>query len=722
MGYGDYQMGKVTISRVYYMEGLGHNLFSVSQFFDIDLEVAFHKHTFYIRDLEGVDLLKASRGLNIRCLWKICCYPYPFALVESVKDQVLVMASKKDHLCSAYALCKSKKHSHKPKAEDSIQEKLYLLHMDLYGPMRIQSINGRKYIVVIINDYTWFTWVKFLQSKDEVLEFMIKFLKMIQVHLNATVRNIRTDNGTVFVNQTLRAYYKDVGISHQTSVARSPQQNSIVERRNRTLVEAARTMVIFSKAPLFMWAKAIATACYTQNRSLIYKRHKKTPYELLHNKKPDLSYLHLFGALCYPANDSEDLGKLKRKADIGIFIGYAPTKKAFLIYSKRIRLIIETIHVTFDELTTMASKQLSSGPWLQTMTPGTYSSGLVPNPPSSTPYCCFSVPQVAAQRPADPIGSPVSTSIDQDTPSLNSTSQGSSSNMWPSHTPLDLLGKWTKNHPLANVIRYPSRSELVPCPDFVMLIKLKWIYKVKKDELRGVLKNKALLVAKGYCQEEGINYEESFAPVARIEVIRIFIANTTNKNMTIYQMDVKTDFLNGELHEVVYVSQPEGFVDQDKLNHVYRLKKELYGLKQAPRAWYDMLSSFLLSQEFSKGAVDPTLFTRKVGRDILLTNYALEIIKKYGMLSSDHVDTPMVEKSKLDEDLQGKPVDSTHYRAYADADHAKCQDTRQSTSGRHNSWGINLLAGHPKSKRALLSPVQRLNIYLYLGVMLKSDR
>ncbi|GJW56671.1 retrovirus-related pol polyprotein from transposon TNT 1-94 [Tanacetum coccineum] len=133
-------------------------------------------------------------------------------------------------------------------------------------------------------------------------------------------------------------------------------ENGVVERRNRTLVEAARTMLIFSKALLFLWEKAVATACYTKNRSLIQKRHNKTPYELLHDRKPDLSYLHVFGALCYPTNDSEDLGKLKPKSDIGIFVGYAPTKKAFRIYNKRTRLIIETIHVDFDELTAMASE------------------------------------------------------------------------------------------------------------------------------------------------------------------------------------------------------------------------------------------------------------------------------------------------------------------------------------------------------------------------------
>ncbi|GJS87911.1 retrovirus-related pol polyprotein from transposon TNT 1-94 [Tanacetum coccineum] len=168
--------------------------------------------------------------------------------------------------------------------------------------------------------------------------------------------------------------------------------------------------------------------------------------------------------------------------------------------------------------------------------------------------------------------------------------------------------------------------ELVPCPDKVLLIKLKWIYKVKTDEFGGVLKNKARLVAQGFRQEEGIDFEESFAPVARIEAIRIFVANAAHKNMMIYQMDVKTAFLNGELKEEVYVSQPEGFVDQDNPSHVYKLKKALYGLNKAQRAWYDMLSSFLISQHFSKGVVDPTLFTRQAGNNLLLVQIYVDDI------------------------------------------------------------------------------------------------
>ncbi|GKB84455.1 integrase, catalytic region, zinc finger, CCHC-type containing protein [Tanacetum coccineum] len=189
--------------------------------------------------------------------------------------------------------------------------------MDLCGPMRVQTINGKKYILVIVDDYSRFTWVKFLRSKDETPEVVIKFLKQIQVGLNKTVRNIRTDNGTEFVNKDLTDYYERVGIFHQKTVPRTPQQNGVVERRNRTLVEAARTMLIFSKALMFLWAEAVATACYTQNRSLIHTHHCKTPYELVHDKKPDLTFFRVFGALCYLTNDSKDLGKLQPTADIG---------------------------------------------------------------------------------------------------------------------------------------------------------------------------------------------------------------------------------------------------------------------------------------------------------------------------------------------------------------------------------------------------------------------
>ncbi|GJU65263.1 retrovirus-related pol polyprotein from transposon TNT 1-94 [Tanacetum coccineum] len=284
MGYGDYVMGDSVISRVYYVEGLGHNLFSVGQFCDSDLEVAFRKHSCFVRNMDGVDLLKGCRSTNL----------YTISIDEMMKSSPVCLLSKASKIKS-WLWHRRLNHLNfgtiNDLARKDLVRVLHTLHMDLCGPMRVQSINGKRYILVIVDDYSRFTWVKFLRSKDETPEFVINFLKQIQVGLNKTVRYIRTDNGTEFVKQVMSKYYEGVGISHQKSVPRTPQQNGVVERRNRTLVEATRTMLIFSKAPMFLWAEAVATACYTQNRSLIHTRHNKTPYELVHDKNPDLSFL-----------------------------------------------------------------------------------------------------------------------------------------------------------------------------------------------------------------------------------------------------------------------------------------------------------------------------------------------------------------------------------------------------------------------------------------------
>ncbi|GKC41853.1 retrovirus-related pol polyprotein from transposon TNT 1-94 [Tanacetum coccineum] len=349
-----------------------------------------NKNTCFIHNLEGVDLLSGSRDTNL----------YTISLDDMLKSSLICLLSKVSKI------------------------KSWLWHRWLSHPN-------------FVDDYSRFTWVRFLKTKDEAPAAIIKCIKNIQVRLKATVRNVRRDNGTEFVNQTLREWYENVGITHQTSVARTPQQNGVVERRNQTLIEAARTMLIFSKASLFLWAEAINTACYTQNSSLIRLRYNKTPYELMQDKKPDLSFFYVFGSLCYPTNDHEDLGKFDAKADIGIFVGYAPVKKAFKIYNRRTRIITETIHVTFDELTTMASEQFSSGPRLQGRT--------------------LATSKAAAPRAEVLADSLVLTSIDQDAPSTNSTSQGSSSNVRQLHTPLEHLGRWTKDHLIANMIGDPSR-------------------------------------------------------------------------------------------------------------------------------------------------------------------------------------------------------------------------------------------------------------------------
>ncbi|GJR07629.1 retrovirus-related pol polyprotein from transposon TNT 1-94 [Tanacetum coccineum] len=439
---------------------------------------------------------------------------------------------------------------------------------------------------------------KVLRSKVK-LQSLSQFLKQIQVGLNKTVRFIRTDNGTEFVNQVMSEYYEGVGIFHQSLLWNS-STNGVVDRRTSDTGGSSKRSIGASVAIL--------------------------------------------------QNDSEDLGKISSQADMGHLclqrFSDAPSTKCFIVQQSIITsssLIYQKLQKeTHHEDTPINHDVLHPSHNLVTRDPG------------------------SAQSSSGNVNSAEPNQVNY---------------------PPDHLRRWTKDHPLDNIVGNPSRLvstrkqlasdalwccfhtkiskvkpknfkmaviedcwfqamqdeiykfdrlevwELVPRPIYVMVIALKWIYKVKIDEYGDVLKNKARLVAKGYRQEEGIDFEESFAPVARIEAIRIFIANAATKNMIIYQMDVKTAFLNGDLQEEVFVSQPEGFEDQENPTHVYRLKKALYGLKQAPRAWYDTLSKFLLANNFFKGAVDPTLFTRKSGKHILLVQiYVDDII----FASTDH--------------------------------------------------------------------------------------
>nr|GEY18067.1 retrovirus-related Pol polyprotein from transposon TNT 1-94 [Tanacetum cinerariifolium] len=680
-----------------YAYGLGNNLFSVGQLCDSDLKATFRQHTCFIRNLEGVDLLSGSRGNNL----------YTMSLGDMMKSSPICLLSKasktKSWLCvigKSDVIVVSDSENTLMHAEESRVYFVDGLGNNLFSVGQFCDSD----LKVAFRQHTCF--IRYLEGVDLLsgsqgnnlyTMSLGDMMKSSLICLCPRPQRLSPGYGTSHLNfSTINHLARQglVGISNETSVARSPQQNNVVKRRNRTLIEAARTMLIYARALLFLWAEAVASACFTQNRSIIRLHHGKTPYEILHHKLSDLSYFHVFGALCYPTNDSENLRKLQPKADIGIFIGYAPTKKAFQIYNRRTRRIIKTIHVDFDELTAMASEQSSSGPALHEMTPTPISSGLVQNPTSPTsvdhpaPEVITLIAEVVASELAASTGSPSSITVDQDAPS-------------PKLNEFERLEVW----------------ELVPRPDKVMVITFKWIYKVKLDELGGILKNKAQLVARGYRQEEGIDFEESFALVARLEAIRIFLAYASHMNMVVYQMDVKTVFLNGNLQEEVYVSQLDGFVDPDNPNHVYKLKKALYWLKQAPRAWYDMLSSFLISQEFSKGSVDPTLFICRNGNDILLvqiyvddiifaastpelcdlfakimclkfkmslmgknsfflglqisqsprgifinqSKYAFESLKKYGFESCDLVDTPMVEKSKLDEDKEGKAIDPSKH-------------------------------------------------------------
>ncbi|KAJ9551744.1 hypothetical protein OSB04_015789 [Centaurea solstitialis] len=656
--------------------------------------------------------------------------------------------------------------------------------------MRVQSINGRKYVLVIVDDFSRYIWVNFLRSKDSASEIIISFIRSVQVRLQLPIQVICTDNGTEFKNRTLDSFLDSVGITHTFSATRTPQQNRVVERKNRTLVEAARTMLAFSKLPLHFWAEAVASACFTQNRSLITKRFMKTPYELVYNRPPSIKIFRVFGCECYVKNDKDNLDKFSPKGDEGVFIGRlypsssspgisgvlasdqlhgnsmtssSPANKPSSSNSNSCDLD-ELFEFFYKYLTTPANVVLPIPAVVQPAPPvmvsttdisssnlqGTSSSSSATTSPSTraSPAMAEGEPSHTLQQQAPVVNVPSpqsgasstmpTTSQQQGIPTPAPQVAGPSTNTaqpapqaaGPSHVSSDTPAapgpivvqsqvpptsttlaktrrepefyidlrieslppptlphttKWTRAHPLHQVIgstsapvktrsatqneclfaAFLSRHEpsyvtealdisdwvtamqeelnqferlgvwrLVPRPKNKTIIDLKWIFKNKKDEDGIVTRNKAHLVTKGYKQQAGIDYDETFAPVARLEAIRIFLAYAAHKNFTVYQMDVKTVFLNSKLKEEVYVSQPEDFVDRTKPNHVYILDKALYGFKQAPRAWYDHLSNALLDNGFYKGKIDPTIFIKTEGNDILLVQINVDDII-FGSTNSD---------------------------------------------------------------------------------------
>nr|GEY15021.1 retrovirus-related Pol polyprotein from transposon TNT 1-94 [Tanacetum cinerariifolium] len=559
LGYGDLVQRNVTISRVYYVEGLNHNLFLVGLFCDADLEVAFRKSTCLVRYLQGNSLLIGNRGSDL----------YTISLHETTSPTPLCLMAK------------------------ASPTQAWLWHQ-MPSHLNFDYINLllKKDIVIGLPKLKY----------DEAPEVLKEFLTMIQRNLQALVITVRTDKGTEFLNKTLNAFFKEQGSEHQTSTARTPKQNSIVKRRNRTQVEAARTMLSASKLLLFFWAEAIATACYTQSRSIIIPTHDKTAYHIINNRRPSIKHLHIFGCICYLTRDGKNLDKIKEKRDLCILVGYSNQSNGYRIYNKRTRMIVESIHIRFDEIkevseTSVANDTLGLIPQRQRRSNPQDKLPTMNIQPTSAPSTPTYVH--AEENNDDQAKGEYSPDDEFTNPLCTPTHEVTESS---SHN----IGQCKQDDKLQQILNVFFRThcelqvrELIDKPLGKTVIRLKWLWKNKKDKEQTVIRNKARLLAKGYAQEEGIDFKESFAPVTHLEAVQIFIACVVHKSFPIDQMDVKTAFHNGRLKKEVYVAQPDGFVDPGHLEKVYRLRKALYGLKQAPRVWYDELSKFLTSKGFT---------------------------------------------------------------------------------------------------------------------------
>ncbi|GJR33924.1 putative ribonuclease H-like domain-containing protein [Tanacetum coccineum] len=875
-GKGTIRTSNFNFENVYYVEELQNfNLFSVSQICDTKNKVLFTdkeclvlSKEFQLPDSSQV-VLRVPRRHNLYCFnltdihseREIKCLLAKASLDESTKwhrrmahvnfknmnklakhGLVNGLPSKlftNEHNCVACNKGKQHKASYKAiTAVSTISEPLQLLHMDLFGPTSIRSIDHKHYSLVVTDDFSRFSWVFFLGTKDETFYILRDFITFVENQLTKKVKAIRCDNGTEFKNSNLIELCGSKGIKRDYSVARTPQQNGVAERKNRTLIEAARTMLADSKLPTMFWTEAVSTACYVLNRVLVTRPHNKTPYELLSGKVPNISHLKPFGCHVTILNTSDHLGKFEGKADEGFLVGYSAHSKAYRVYNLSNKKIEETLNLrymedkpnvqglghewyfdldyltdslgytrfksnqpagtqdtnthagTHDDSDSECDEQVIvvpsfpsnhfSGPKVHTASATVESTSdyaeelarlqgqayeansaakdtwktadTVPAgsgvPATSIPAGSINQAAGGSAVPSTPSSSVVEP-VHADTPLPPGHSLGSSENSTRFSSPSDLANHISSSsemegihhhpttgifsestydadfggsvtnlaptiavdpvptrrvhtvHPISQIIGditspvltrgtlkkskfgesalagyvhdqqrnnhtdylhclfacFLSQLEpssvaqalndpdwveamqeemqqfvnqdvwkLVPLPEGKTAIGTKWILKNKRDARGIVVRNKARLVAQGHRQEEGIDYDEVFAPVARIEAIRLFLAFASYMGFMVYQMDVKSAFLYGEIDEEVYVTQPKGFEDPFYPKHVYRVVKALYGLHQAPRAWYARLSTFLLKHNYRRGTIDKTLFIKKNSRDIILVQVYVDDI------------------------------------------------------------------------------------------------
>ncbi|GJR48852.1 putative ribonuclease H-like domain-containing protein [Tanacetum coccineum] len=841
-GKGTIRTSKLNFENVYYVEELQNfNLLSVSQICDTKNKVLFTdkeclvlSKEFQLHENSQV-VLRVPRRNNLYCFnlsdikpeRDVTCLLAKASLVESTKWHrrmahvnfknmnklakhrlVNGLPSKlftNEHNCVACNKGNQHKASYKAiTAVSTISAPLQLLHMDLFGPTSIRSIDYKYYSLVVTDDFSRFTWVFFLGTKDETYGILKDFITFIKNQLTKKVKAIRCDNRTEFKNSKLIELCGSKGIRRDYSNARTPQQNGVVERKNRTLIKAARTMLADSMLPTMFWTETVSTACYVLNRVLVTKPHNKTPSELVSGKVPNISHLKPFGCLVTyltPVTIWENLReKLMRVLLLGMLLiglgyewyfdlDYLTDSLGYTRFKTNQPAGTQDTNIhagTPDDLDSECDEQVIVVP---SFTSNSFSGPKVDEASdlveSSSDYAeelarlqkqAYEANATAEKHPSQadlaasrnrvpageidstagvsngphetitPVVKPVPTDVQSlplsyslgssahstryPSPSdlanfMSSSSEmediyhhpdigifsfssydddfgGTVTNLAPSvvvdsvptkrvntiHPQSQILGDLTSpvqtrgtlkkskfgasafvsyvhdqqrnNHTdylhclfacflsqlepssVAQALNDPAWVEamqeemqqfinqkvwqLVPLPDGKIAIGTKWILKNKRDARGIVVRNKARLVAQGHRQEEGIDYDEVFAPVARIEAINLFLAFASYMGFMVYQMDVKSAFLYGEIEEEVYVTQPKGFEDPHFPKHVYRVVKALYGLHQAPRAWYARLSTFLLKHNYRRGTIDKTLFIKKNSRDIILVQVYVDDI------------------------------------------------------------------------------------------------
>lgn len=752
---------------VYYIPNLCNNIISLGQMSETGSRVVLKGENLWVYDEKERLLMKIKRSPNrlykidietkrvmsllskadeMSKLWHVRLGHVNFQALHMMSKEQMVVGmpriNQQEKVCEGCLMSKQARKKFPNKASYEAGEMLELIHGDLCGPITPETTSGYRYFFLLVDDFSRYMWVYFLKTKDEALKVFKNFRTKVEKETEKRIKVFRSDRGGEFTSNDFKEYCEGAGIERHYTTPYTPQQNGVVERRNRTVVEMARSCLKEMNLPRKMWGEAIRHSIYILNRVPTRALTNMTPYEARYGRKPNLGYVRIFGCLAYMKTQGRSVQKLEDRSKKVVNLGKEPGTKGYRLYDPVDKRVWISRDVTFDETKTWhwdendIERENFFVQFEEDETDDTQQ--------EDDRQQHFNEGNVSRENspvtPASPI-TPVTQIIPLNRDDYDDSTEPRKVRLLKdvyedaeTRDELGLMGvdeprnykqavkdddwKWAMEREMES-IQENETWELTKLPPGQKVIGLKWVYKLKKDANGRVVKHKARLVAKGYSQEQGIDYDEVYAPVTRLETVRLLLALSAKNNWEVHHLDVKTAFLNGDLKEEVFVTQPEGFEKAGKEQYVYKLKKALYGLRQAPRAWYAKLNSYLEELGFTRCPYEPAVYTRKENDEVLIitvyvddllvtgsnavviekfktemnnkfqmsnlgklsyylgieveqndgcivlkqSGYARKILEKAGMLECNPTTYPMDPKLQITSDDKGEAVDATNFKS-----------------------------------------------------------
>ena len=697
------------LSEVLFVPTLAYNLLSVAKATEAGKMVKFGETQGHVIDDRGEVVAVASRNGS---LYYLRCEPLRSEQVNSAslianeelwhrrfghlgerslcklkKDELVhgfnYDTSKKAEFCES---CVSGKIHRSPFPKDGrerAKEPLGLIHSDVCGKINTKSLGHAEYFVSFVDDQTHYTWIYAIKHKHEVFQTFVEWKRVVEKSSGHRVKKLRTDNGGEYTSAEFESYLKKEGIEHQFTIPKTPEQNGVSERLNRTLVETIRCMLADSRLPHKFWAEALSTAAYLLNRSPTKALHNKTPFEAWFGKQPNVNHLRVFGCSAYVHIPKDERKKLDPKAKKCIFLGYGALRKGYRLYDRKTSRILHSRDVVFNEL----SRGYDSEGEKQLIEVEGFS-----EEPEEVPE------QEARESVAEADGDPHGVEPNGDETEEDPVSEEEEPEDVPVPVPVPVprrstrenqnqkpnyLGDWVFT--AAGLQKEPQTVEeamgsaekewwkaamqkemesiysndvwdLVELPNNRRPVGCKWVFKRKTKANGSIERYKARLVARGFSQKQGLDYDETFSPVIRFESFRSLVAVAVQKGLKLHQLDITAAFLNGHLEEEVFMDQPEGFKVEGKEHLVCRLKQSLYGLKQSPRCWNSTLDAHLKSMGYVQSTSDPCIYTSTEGETSIIGVYVDDFV--IATESSERIEQV---KAALSQKFDVKDLGSLHY-------------------------------------------------------------